>query len=281
MKLKNKIIAAIIVVLISSIIAYFFEEPWVFALYNLVLALFAGEIKNKFSAFTNNKQIRVSYSYIFRIEIQGKYLLVKDEQGRNNYHPVGGVYKYYPDDIDVSELFNGEYDGLFNATKDTEDDLRLKIRKSKLKSFNKWFFTEKNRENSDNLGREFNEELIDRNILDEKIFSEIKYKYVGSYRKKSFNKELKLNQIRHYDIFTIKPTNAQRTFLQKLMKNNSEDYIFATQENIINGVVHSACNKYEIAEYTKLILNIKTNELTKEYSDIERTIKLVASKTTP
>lgn len=281
MKLKNKITVTILIILITSAIAYFFEEPWFLVLYNLVLALFAGEIKDVFLRITNNKQIRVSYSYIFRIEVQGKYLLVKDEQGRNNYHPVGGVYKYYRDDLDIAELFNGEYDGIFNANKDTEDDLRLIIKKSKLKSFNNWFFTEKNRENSDNLGREFKEELIDRKILDEQIFDKIKYKYIGSYTQKSFNKELKLKQIRHFDVFTIKLSNAQRTFLQKLMKRNSEDYLFATQECINNGFVHSSGNRYEIAEYTKLILNIKTNDLIKEYIDIEQTIELSTTQTLP
>lgn len=281
MKLKNKIIATIFIVLISTAIAFFFKQPWFLALYNLVLALFPTEIKGIFSRITNNKQIRVSYSYIFRIELQGNYLLVKDEQGRNNYHPVGGVYKYYPEEIDIGDLFNGEYDGLFNATQDTEDDLRLKIKRSKLKNFNRWFSTEKNRENSDDLSREFKEELLDRKILDENIFDEIKYKYVGSFTKKSYNKELNLNQIRHYDIFSIKLSNAQRTFLQNLMKSNSENYLFATQENINNGFIHFAGKRYEIAEYTKLILNIKANELTEEYTPIEHTVKTTKTQTSP
>src|SRR5690554_6335332 len=42
------------------------------------------------------KHIRVSAAYIFKIEIDGKYLLVK---GRNidQFQPVGGVYKRLPD----------------------------------------------------------------------------------------------------------------------------------------------------------------------------------------
>lgn len=263
----------------ASVTAILFKQPWLLALYNLILALFVDEIKKLFYIITNSKQVRVSFSYIFRIEVGGNYLLVKDEQGRNNYHPVGGVYKYYPDDIDIGYYFDGEYDGLFNSTQDTEDDLRLKIRKRKLKNFKKWFSTEKSRENSENLSREFKEELIDRNIVDKDVFSEIKYKYVGSYTQKSFNKDLRMRQIRHYDIFNIKLSNSQRTFLKSLMAQNSEFYVFATQENINNGFMQFSGKRYDIAEYSKLIMNIKSNQLVKEYETKEYIAKINCKET--
>ena len=41
-----------------------------------------------------NTKIRISFSYLFRIKIQGKYFLVKNARGTGKYQPVGGVYKY-------------------------------------------------------------------------------------------------------------------------------------------------------------------------------------------
>ena len=43
------------------------------------------------------KEIRLSFSYLFKIQIDGKYLLIKGNRLKNQYQPVGGVYKYYPE----------------------------------------------------------------------------------------------------------------------------------------------------------------------------------------
>src|SRR5437868_1126300 len=41
--------------------------------------------------YRNNK-IRMSISYLYQIEVQGKYLLVKGHRIPNQFQPVGGVY---------------------------------------------------------------------------------------------------------------------------------------------------------------------------------------------
>ena len=47
-----------------------------------------------------NKDIYISFSYLYRIEIEGKYLLVRGELLDDRYQPVGGVYKYYQEASD-------------------------------------------------------------------------------------------------------------------------------------------------------------------------------------
>src|SRR5690242_2262007 len=42
-----------------------------------------------------SSEIRLSISYLYRIEMNGKYLLIKSYRIPNTYQPVGGVYKYY------------------------------------------------------------------------------------------------------------------------------------------------------------------------------------------
>ena len=42
-----------------------------------------------------NKEIYLSFSYIYRIEIDGKYLLVRGRRMKDRYQPIGGVYKFY------------------------------------------------------------------------------------------------------------------------------------------------------------------------------------------
>ncbi len=264
--MKIKILFAVIIIVFITIIAIVIKEPWLTIAYNIVIAFFPNEIKNFFKKIISSKQLRLSYSYIFKIELSGSYLLVKDEQGRNNFHPVGGVYKYNPDEIDLGERFDGEYDRVFDSTSDTKNDLRIVIKKKKLKDFNKWFYTGTNRENFDDLSREFTEELINRNILPEDIFQTVKYKYVGSYIEKSYNENLKMKQIRHFDILSIKLTNAQRTCLETINNSPSDKYVFANKDHIKRGFVDFGGKRYDIADFTKIIINATDVKL-KEESD--------------
>jgi UDP-N-acetylmuramyl pentapeptide phosphotransferase/UDP-N-acetylglucosamine-1-phosphate transferase len=41
-----------------------------------------------------NKDIRVSISYLYRIEDQGQYFLLQGQRLPDQYQPVGGVYKF-------------------------------------------------------------------------------------------------------------------------------------------------------------------------------------------
>lgn len=229
-----------------------------------------SEIKNFFGRIWNKlfsgKLVRVSFAYLFRVQYNGLYLLVKDEQGRNTYHPVGGVYKYYPEKIDIAEEFGGEYDGLHGMTQDTENDLRLKIDKAKLTHFIEWFKKGESRENWENLSREFFEELIERGVLSENDFKTISYTYIGSHMTKSRNKELRMPQVHHFDIFDIHLTNPQKGQLKQLRKKQSLEYLFASDDDIEKGYVFFAGNRYRIAEPSEYILVKNGSKLEKEYA---------------
>ena len=47
--------------------------------------------------------IRVSAAYLFRIMVDGRYLLIKGKRIQSQYQPVGGVYKRFDGS---AELFN-------------------------------------------------------------------------------------------------------------------------------------------------------------------------------
>lgn len=272
LKLKHRIIFVVFIIIVVSLLSYFFSQPLLLLLYTTIISLFPSEIKDWFEKIDFKGSIRVSYSYLFRITVNNRYLLVKDEQGRNSYHPVGGVYKYNSLMIDMSEQFDGNYDGLFDDTEDTQDDLRLIIKKDKLKRFKKWFSSESDREIISNLSREFKEELIDRNILPKNPFSSIKYRYLGSVSHKSFNQSLKIKQIRHYDIINLKLTQSQKNVIRSLPDSPNENYLFATPGNIEAGYIEYGGRRYDIAEYTKMIL-IGNRNYSKEF-DTETTYSI-------
>lgn len=62
-----------------------------------------------------DKQVRFSLAYLFRIKIDGKYLLVKNSKIANQYQPIGGVYKKFDsfdkiaNDLEVTDEKKNEF----------------------------------------------------------------------------------------------------------------------------------------------------------------------------
>lgn len=268
MKWYIKLIIVLLIITAVTLGIYFLGIAWLSILYTTILALFTNEIKSGIKSiitfFKRNKQIRISYSYLFRIQYKNLHLLVRDEQGRNDYHPVGGVYKYYPSEIDIEEAFNGEYDGLYDINSDTDNDLRLIIARKKIKAFNSWFNLSTGREAYTNISREFKEELISTKLLSDTIFKTINYKYVGSCSKTDFNKRLKMKQLRHYDIFTLRLTDEQKKQLDTLKNRNNKRYIFASEKEIETGKVFYGGQTYLISDSSKYVLLKNAHSLNKE-----------------
>lgn len=272
MKTAKKVAIAVVIVIFVTGLWYYFGRNWLPSLYAFLLAIFPQEIKNALKKVLDvlipSKQLRVSFAYLFRIQDSNLYLLVKDEQGRNSYHPVGGVYKYDPRKINIADRFAGIYDGLFDLNADTEQDLRLKISRKKFKDFMEWFKTESGRENSSNLSREFVEELIDKQILPDKCFRCLSYKYIGSVMRRSKNERLKMPQVHHFDIFELQLTTEQVRQIDDLRSrpnNASNGYVFATEEDIERGTITFAGNVYEIADTSQYILVSHADSLNEEF----------------
>ncbi len=188
------------------------------------------------------KRIRVSCAYLFRILVRDKYLLVRDEQGRNSFQPVGGVYKYHKD-FDVKERFAGIPCHRFRYTQDLDLDLRLMIDRSKCRRFLRWYRSQRDRENINDLSREFCEELICRNVFrDPAKFSSIRYRFLG--RDVQSSRYGDTIQIHFADIVELIPTDDQLQELIALYENPPASVRFATADEIHNqGIVAGAENQ--------------------------------------
>jgi hypothetical protein len=125
--------------------------------------------------FKRNRPIRVTLAYLFRIEHNGRYMLIKrhkkDFQG---YQPVGGTYKYYKEENRANfDKMGIEPCNRVERDDDTDHDLRIIIRKRKrLVEFFQWFASRKDRELDP--WREFFEELIEPGHVDANAFRHIK-----------------------------------------------------------------------------------------------------------
>lgn len=183
-----------------------------------------------------NSPVRITVAYLFRIECNGKYMLIKRHKNDfTGYQPVGGAYKYFKEEN--REIFDNL--GILPCNQvprdeDTENDLRVVINKrKKLSAFFRWFESRKNREIDP--WREFYEELIEPGFLPENLFKHIKYAYIGKHEEGVLmTADYPIEQFRYADIFELRlETDAQKEAIKSLVNNN--EIAFVTAEEIRKG----------------------------------------------
>lgn len=223
--------------IIDKIIGYGLKESW--------------EYKTKYK----NTEVRLSAAYLIRIKSsEQKYLLVKNTKIPNQFQPVGGVYKY--NDLGkqfLRELDFRQDDG-YVATKSSLNDLRIRINGKYIAKFKKWFKSKEGREIT--AYREFKEELIDTNILDGSIFSELNvnlYYIRCSIGKMKFSDHFQCQEILIKDIYEFIPNESQQKAIDAL-KDETDSYKFFTYEEIKRLGKVSDGKEYRIGEHTKSIL---------------------------
>lgn len=202
-----------------------------------LVELFAFIIENrkhwgilKTLVIKRNQPVRVTVAYLFRIEVNGKYVLIKRHKKDNRgFQPVGGCYKYLKEEN--RELFDKlgvEPCNHVPRDEETENDLRVIIRKRKnLLAFLKWFESRKNRELDPY--REFCEELITPGLLPKEDFRHIKYVFIGKHIEGVLKSPIyPQDELRYADVFELRPENdAQRKAIVSLM-NRTDEILFAT-----------------------------------------------------
>lgn len=177
-----------------------------------------------------NKEVRLSISYLFRIEVDGKYLLVKGNRLKKQYQPVGGVYKYYPEAKPSLEKMKFKLDTKMKNTDDT-DDLRIRIKGKYLLKFMEWFVSMENREYDPQ--REFKEELIDTELLPAQSFNTLKYRKVGVHNNGiKYSKPLTCDELLYSDIFELLLTDEQKQVIRDAVQMNPARLCLASIEEL-------------------------------------------------
>lgn len=177
-----------------------------------------------------DKEIRLSISYLYRIKVNGKYLLVRGNRLKNQFQPVGGVYKYYREAKRFLDDIQCKGDTQIKNNED-DDDLRIKLRGKNVLKFFDWFISMKDRE-YDPL-REFREELIQTGILPEKEFSIIDYRKVDTYKTGvQYSQYMRCNEILYSDIFEVQLTDKQERILVEKMNETDDRICWATEEEL-------------------------------------------------
>lgn len=213
---------------------------------------------------SDNTIIRISFAYLYRIKIGDKYLLVKNERGTGKYQPVGGVYKFEEDEkIELKNRFQVKDDNKISIDESSRNDYRLRMENKYLRKFISHFDKKANRENVDNLSREFREELIEKNIIN---WNEISYRFCGRHMTSlHFGEHFQIYEILLADVVELLPTVEQMEDLKMLLNKPSDKYRLTTAEEITSLGVNTATGQLreEIADHTRRILQENEGELIK------------------
>lgn len=208
-----------------------------------------------------NQNIRFSMSYLYRIKVDDKYLLVKNANF-GHYQLVGGKYKRL---VETQSFLKNEFEAMDDLKLPNKglmkDDFAIFVPAKKAIKFIDWFNTKKDREISH--WREFYEELVGDNaqILSKENFPYVNYNYVGTVItpiKKTGGWDC--FEILQYDILDLIPNKKQeKELLELLKKGDTNSYKWADDE-LIKNLGHDNREKkklYRIGEHTKWAINMK------------------------
>lgn len=218
------------------------------------------------SNFTKIKHedVRFSISYLIRIKIPetSKFLLVRGHRIRDQFQPVGGAYKKLNTFSEFQEWGYKE-DCANNGIRTDEiskEDLRFRIKGKHTLKVIKWFETGKNREIC--FDREFEEELIETNLLDSRIFRKKTFAKVQKVMKVfNYSTYHKCHEVLIYDIVEFLPNLEQEVELKKLLTNPRQlgDELMIVDISEIERllVMENEEQIGKIGEHTKYLINEK------------------------
>ena len=209
-----------------------------------------------------NEDVRLSISYLFRIRVNDKYLLVKNRKG-NYYQLVGGTYKTLPGFEKIQQKYCIKSDRRFETSSGiAKGDLRFRLPGKFVMDIIKWFHSREDRETDQ--WREFCEELLTPGILDKHIFRYINHRYeltLQTPMRKA--KNIDCQEILIYEIFDLLPNNEQTKSLTDLMAKGDTDEIKWADQYLIERLGFNERDKsteYEIGAHTKWAIFEKWSE---------------------
>ncbi len=209
-------------------------------------------LKSKFLLKYKRNEIRFSISYLYRIYLNGNYLLVYNTKNTKQLQPVGGAYKKYGDD----KLFHSwgvRYSKRKEENTNKFNDLRFYVEGRHCYDVINWFKKKKEREI--NVFREFKEELLDNNILNFKIFSSFACKFIKrEYELLKWNNYYNCYEIKIFDIVELIPNEIQLDDLKRIFKRNQSNYAFVSRKEILSKKFVKNGKEYTIGKHTRYIL---------------------------
>jgi hypothetical protein len=199
------------------------------------------------------KNIRLSVSYLFKIKIDNRYLLIRGKRFPQ-YQPVGGVFKRYKSSVDFFQNIQALDDNLVPIDEDSKEDLRIRLKGKYLVAFMKWFDNKRNREISG--WREFYEEMIKSDILPQELFPFAQYQFVRRHENPvRYSDFAQSYEILIAEIYELIVNHEQENFLRRSINKGLDNCIWVSEDEILRrGALPGKEYKISISEHSKWIL---------------------------
>lgn len=208
--------------------------------------------------FLRNTEVRLSIAYLFKINIDGKYLLVKSRI-KNAFQPVGGAFKTLPGSEKLFSKLGVRLDRLIETEHGiAKGDLRVHVKGKHVMEFLDWFHTREDRETSP--WREFCEELISTEILPWRPFRYIDYKFKGMIQSPIITLDSGGKGLFLFEIYDLVVNDEQKPVLQELIRNGNTDQYIWVEDYLIQRLGHDERTKvqiHEILPHVKYAQNMK------------------------
>ncbi len=200
-----------------------------------------------------NQEVRLSISYLYRIKVNDRYLLVKNR--KNDYYQlVGGAYKALDSSRTVFARYKVKPDRKFQTDHGVaKNDLRFTVPGKNVLPMLAWFHSREDREISQ--WREFCEELLSTDILDRQLFRYIDYSYAVTLQtpiRKA--KKLDMQEVLVYEIYDLIPNTEQLAYFEALQARGDTSEIKWADRLLIENLgfnEHTKETLYEIGAHTK------------------------------
>ena len=196
-----------------------------------------------------NVTVRLSVSYLYRIKVDDKYLLVRGDRF-SQFQPVGGVFKTLSDSVEFFNKMEASDDDLVPIDKTSKDDLRIRIKGRHLLKFMRWYELGTGRETS--RWREFYEELIAPGYLHHEDFPYISYRHQTPIRYSDPAQSLKMLIAEIYELI---PTPRQKEKLTEISKIENVNYVWLDESRIKRmGVIPKENLTVNVSQHASWIL---------------------------
>ncbi len=217
--------------------------------------------KTKYGRF-RNRNIRFSISGIYKIQIPGSnnYLLVLNRRIQHQLQPVGGAYKRFGDESWFNK-WNYRPDNAKNGLdvdQKSNGDLRFVVKGKWVIDVLNWF--EKGLERETDPRREFQEELLDTDILDPDLFRQFNQKHVRRFSKNlKWSEHFSCYEILIFDVFELVPNEQQKKALINLAGQDTDldkGYAIVSCDDIEQlRFMKGGKQVARIGQHTKLLIN--------------------------
>jgi hypothetical protein len=200
------------------------------------------------------RSIRVSTSYLFKIYVDGKYLLIRGSRYRTQFQPVGGVHKVSPQGNATLSAMGVTDDDLIPLDSVRYGDLRVRVPGKNIFQFFRWFDSRQGRE--DSPWREFQEELLATGILPLDKFPHIMHNYLGrEVDRIRYSPWAESLEILVADVYELVPNQEQEDAFRQLAAAGHPDIVWVSSQQIKRrGAITGQPQTIEISAHSQRIL---------------------------